>query len=316
MSWLRRVNGRAGWAAVAAVIVVLLTVRLLQDGTPRTPGERADSIAQQVACPVCNGESVYESQVAASVGIRNEIRRLVDEGTLSDQQIIDTIEQSYPGTALVPKGSGVDALVWAVPAAVAVLALGGAAVAVRRWGGASQMRRGWMWAGALVVGAVVAGWIVAARVAPDDAGKVAAPVDTTPLDPIAAKLAEARSQLASNPSAAADAYLAVLRLDPNNAEAMTYSAWLVVQQGRSTGSAELVEAGLGALRRTSQAVPKYADAHCFIAITSARFLATPDPATARDEAQRCLDLGVDPAMRPMVEGLLDVSDSTPGSSPG
>lgn len=310
---------RSRWVLVALAAVVLFVVGLSQGAAPRSAKERTDEIAKRVACPVCNGESAYESQVAASVGIRNEIRKLVDQGTLGDAEIISAIERSYPGTSLVPKGSGVDALVWAVPAAVGFLAIGGAVIAVRRWGGGSKMRRGWLWAAAVVSGAVVAGWIVAANVAPDGggAGVAAGPEATTPsTDPIERSLAEARAQLASNPSAAADAFLEVLRLDPNNAEALTYSAWLVVQQGRSTANGALVEAGLGALRRAADVAPEYPDVHCFIAITAARFLATPDPATGQAEAQRCLDLGVAPEMRPLVEGLLATTGGAPpGPSP-
>lgn len=302
---------RWGWMVLGAVVVVAFAVGVLRDSGPRSAQERANLIAQQVACPVCNGESAYESQVAASINIRTEIAKLVAAGQLSDDQIIATIEDRFPGTALVPQGAGFEGLIWAIPTAVAVLAVGGVALRMRRGQAPTAMSTRVAWVAGIVAVAVVAGWAVAANVGQRDGGAAGTPAATTPTDPVQVKLAEARAQLGSNPSAAADAYLAVLQLDPKNVEAMTYSAWLVVQQGQSTGSQELVQAGLSALRGAVSVDPSYPDAHCFVAIASARFLDTPDNDTARAEAQACLDNGVDDAMRPMVEGLLASVTTTP-----
>ncbi len=306
-------RGRGGWLVLALVVVTAFVVGVARDGGPRSAAERADAIAQRVACPVCNGESVYESQVGASVRIRNEIRKLVDAGQLDDRQIVATIESRFPGTALVPRSTGLDALVWAIPTAVGVTALGGVALAMRRWRGRRVPRRA-AWIGGLVIVAGLAGWAVAANIGERGSASGGPAAPTTPADPVQAKLAEARAQLGSNPSAAADAFLAVLKIDPTNAEAKTYSAWLVVLQGRQTGAPQLVEAGLAALRRAVQANPTYPDGHCFVAIASARFLATPDPATARTEAQACIDHGVNPQMRPMIESLL-TPDTSPPTAP-
>lgn len=307
---------RRGWIVLGAIVIVGFVIGVLRDGGPRSAHERANLIAQQVACPVCNGESAYESQVAASVNIRNEIAKLVAAGQLSDDQIIATIEQRFPGTALIPKGSGVEALIWAIPTAFGVLALGGVGLAMRRWRSSSPAAPGNLaaWVGGIVVVAALAGWAVAANVGQRSDGATAGPAGTVPSDPVQAKLAEARAQLGSNPSAAADAYLAVLKIDPTNVEAMTYSAWLVVQQGQSTGNQELVKVGIAALKSAAGTDPAYPDAHCFVAIASARFLTAPDTATARAEAQACLDNGVSDDMRPLVEGLLASVSTTPDSA--
>jgi cytochrome c-type biogenesis protein CcmH len=116
------------------VAVGLLAVGAARDTGPHTPAERADAIAQRIACPECDGESVFESRNTASVNIRNTIRQLVDKGTASDDEIIAVIESSFGGRILlVPRASGFDALVWALPAAALICACAGLFVTFRRW---------------------------------------------------------------------------------------------------------------------------------------------------------------------------------------
>ncbi len=56
-------------------------------------------IAQRIACPECDGESVYESQSPAAANIRVAVLKLVEQGTYSDDQIIQFI-QKQPGCKL------------------------------------------------------------------------------------------------------------------------------------------------------------------------------------------------------------------------
>lgn len=125
-SWL-------GWLLLAVVVVAGLAVGAARSSGPSSTTERVDSLTRQLACPICNGETVYESQNKASEDIRTEVTRLVREGAMSDDQILATIERSFPGSLLVPRGRGVDALVWALPAAAAVLCAAGLVAVFRRW---------------------------------------------------------------------------------------------------------------------------------------------------------------------------------------
>jgi cytochrome c-type biogenesis protein CcmH len=122
------------WVLLLFVVVAFLAVGASRASGPSTPAERADSIAKRVACPVCDGESVYESRNTASVNLRNAISQLVNEGRATDDEIIAVIERSYGGRVLlVPKASGFDALVWALPVTALVCAVAGLAVTFRRW---------------------------------------------------------------------------------------------------------------------------------------------------------------------------------------
>jgi cytochrome c-type biogenesis protein CcmH len=123
-----------GWLALLFVVVGLLAVGISRDSGPQTPDERIVAIEKRLACPVCQGESVYESRNPASVQIRELVRQGVDDGELSDQQIIDGIVTRYNGEELlVPTSSGVEALAWALPAAAFVAGVAGLIVAFRRW---------------------------------------------------------------------------------------------------------------------------------------------------------------------------------------
>lgn len=131
-------NARAkrwpSWVLLAFVVVGLLVVGTTRDSGPQTPEERIVALEKRLACPVCQGESVYESRNSASVQIRELIRQGVEGGQLSDQQIIDGIVTRYNGEELlVPTASGVEALAWALPATAFVLGVAGLTFAFRRW---------------------------------------------------------------------------------------------------------------------------------------------------------------------------------------
>jgi cytochrome c-type biogenesis protein CcmH len=119
---------------LAVVAGVLLAVGIAGDRGARDPGDRADALARRVACPVCDGESVFESRNRASINLRTEIVSLVNEGRLDDDEILAAIQSRYPDDILlVPPSDGVNVLVWALPVAVGVCAAAGLVVVFRRW---------------------------------------------------------------------------------------------------------------------------------------------------------------------------------------
>lgn len=131
------------------------------------------------------------------------------------------------------------------------------------------------------------------------------------LDEASTLLASGRSKLGTDPSGALLDYRKVLTVDPNNAEAHTYVAWLLVLNGKQTSNESQVKDGIGLLKEATTFDDAYADPHCLLAVASARMLATPDDVTARLEAQACLDRNPPSMMRPMVQGLLgEVSGSS------
>jgi cytochrome c-type biogenesis protein CcmH len=129
--WVKR---WPGWVALVLVVTGFLAVGAARSSGPQTTEDRIDDLARRVACPVCDGESVFESRNNASVGIRNAIAERVVEGRQSDGEILAYLERRYQGEILlVPRSSGIDALVWALPAAAFVCAAVGLAIAFGRW---------------------------------------------------------------------------------------------------------------------------------------------------------------------------------------
>jgi cytochrome c-type biogenesis protein CcmH len=123
------------WLAMAAVLAVTLAVGVADDGGARAPEERARSLADTVACPACDGQSVAESDAAASRGIRTLIAERIDQGASEDairDELVGTWGESI---LLMPDGSGVGGLVWVLPVAALVLALAGVGHVFWRWRG-------------------------------------------------------------------------------------------------------------------------------------------------------------------------------------
>jgi tetratricopeptide (TPR) repeat protein len=88
-------------------------------------------------------------------------------------------------------------------------------------------------------------------------------------------LATARQLNFSDPGKAIELYTQVLKLEPDNAEALTYRSWILALSARAaTGSVKqlaLVTA-VNDLLRAQQVDDQYPDAHCFLGIVYFRFL--------------------------------------------
>ncbi|MFZ9630125.1 MAG: hypothetical protein ACO3C1_12345 [Ilumatobacteraceae bacterium] len=125
-----------------------------------------------------------------------------------------------------------------------------------------------------------------------------------PMDEVAATLAQARASMSTDPQASLAAYDKVLALAPDNVEAITYRAWLLVLGGRGAGDATIIEAQLPELQRAISLDPDYADPHCLLAVATGRFLDPPQVETAATEAQACLDRNPPSMLVPMIENLV------------
>lgn len=116
------------------LVVAMLTVGTTRDTGPLTQSDRIDSITKHIACPTCDGESVYVSRASAAEAIRNQVARDVSAGKMTDDEIIGSIADRFKAKVLlVPRATGVDSLVWILPIAVLVCAIAGLWVAFRRW---------------------------------------------------------------------------------------------------------------------------------------------------------------------------------------
>ena len=122
-----------GWAVITVVLAVLLAIGASRDTGPRTTAERVDAIARTVACPVCNGENIYESRTEIAAAMREETARRIEQGQTTEQIKAYWVSRYGQEVLLTPPSSGVGALVWVLPVVGLFAALAGLTLAFRRW---------------------------------------------------------------------------------------------------------------------------------------------------------------------------------------
>lgn len=129
------------WAILGVAAVVLLVVA---SGTSPTSGmsdERLFSLAGQLKCQQCVGESVAGSQSPSAVKFREEISAQMAQGRTDDEILTFFVQRYGRDVLLTPPSSGVGGLVWVVPVvavAAAALLLAGT---FRRWRDERPARR-------------------------------------------------------------------------------------------------------------------------------------------------------------------------------
>lgn len=88
-------------------------------------------------------------------------------------------------------------------------------------------------------------------------------------------LATARQLNFSDPSQSIQLYTQVLKLEPDNVEALTYRSWLLALTAREAQASVkqlALATAVADLLRAQKADPEYPDAHCFLGIVYFRFL--------------------------------------------
>ena len=134
MSASKKLNNKYSWVFMAAIASALLIFGGLRDSGPRSQQDRIDAITMRLACPTCQGESVYVSRASAAEAIRAEVARQVGSGLRTDDETIAFIEQRFGSEVLLlPRSSGVDSLVWALPIAALVAGAAALGIVFRKW---------------------------------------------------------------------------------------------------------------------------------------------------------------------------------------
>lgn len=163
------------------------------------------------------------------------------------------------------------------------------------------------WVVGVVAVAGVSGWLVARSSGQRLAGQVM--TGGSPSDEVGLKLAEARGLLGTDPLRASELYGEVLARDPGNAEARTYTAWLLALFASSASTPETAELASSQSKESFEAViadqPGYADAHCLFAVANVRFYPEPDEDRAREQAQLCLESNPPAEMRALIEPFIE-----------
>ncbi|MCY3584963.1 MAG: cytochrome c-type biogenesis protein CcmH [Acidimicrobiaceae bacterium] len=254
---------RIGWLAVAAVAIIAAVLAATSSRPPATEAERAYELKEATLCPVCDGQSVLESNAPAAAAMRRQIDAWVDAGR-SDAEIRADLAAAYGDDVnALPPGEGVGTLVWALPVAAFAAAAAGLWAATRRWkaraGAADEatddagadadagldpadirVRRGG-WRSATVVtvsGLVLVGAVAGVLVARSAGLRLSGETLTGDIDRSARSLlVDAQRQFAANQLDESRATLGeIFRLDPDLRGALVLSARLHLRHCESASS--------------------------------------------------------------------------------
>ena len=126
-------RARWPWLVLVALLIGGLVVAAVGDSGATTPEERARGLAESIKCPTCQGQSVADSNAPAAKNLRAEIVRRLEAGQ-TDDEIRDGIAATYGEESLLtPPRSGVGSLIWFLPVALLVAAIGALVAAFQRW---------------------------------------------------------------------------------------------------------------------------------------------------------------------------------------
>lgn len=129
------------WLIIAMVVIAAGVVGLHRTSQP-TLDQRTLSVAGQVRCPVCNGQSVAQSDAPPSLAIRSQIRTELAAGQAPPVILAGIVHDYGPGILEKPQAKGVGLIVWVVPVLAAAAAIVGLFLAFRRWRPAAVLGSG------------------------------------------------------------------------------------------------------------------------------------------------------------------------------
>ena len=231
---------RLTWLLVVVVVVGSLVGSELAERPPLTNADRVHDLAGDFACPVCQGQSLGESDVPIARTIRTTIRTMVDRGR-TDAEIRSMLVARFgENIDYTPRGDGLVGLVWVLPVLVGGTAMAGVVLSIRRWqgrstGGSAPGRP--VVLGIVAVVVVLAGVLVARSAGERLAG------DTLSGDIRSSTRTLLADAGVASPDEAISLYSRVLEIQPSNVEALAYRGWSRWRAGdEAHGRSDLDEA--------------------------------------------------------------------------
>lgn len=111
-------------------VILLLSLLALPAGAMGESGSlkgedplepRLKAVAQQLRCPVCQGETIYDSHSTVARQMKSAIREKLAEGK-SDQEIVAFFVERYGNFVLMePDREGANIILWLLPGLALVL---------------------------------------------------------------------------------------------------------------------------------------------------------------------------------------------------
>lgn len=224
---------RYRWILLVFIVFGALIFSELAEQPALTNADKVHRIADDLACPVCDGQSVAESDVPIAQAIRTEIARMVDEGFTDSAIRSDLVSRFGEDIDYTPKQSGLTGLVWLIPILAGVLAVFLLASTLRKWQGENPFKVVTIKNRRLpvllfVLGVPVVAWILIAQFT----GNRGANDFPTGDIPSSTRTLLIEAQTASDENKIL-LYNEVLVIQPSNVEALTYRGWTFWRTGNS-----------------------------------------------------------------------------------
>ena len=121
------------WGLLIAIAIAALAIGTHRSSAPASLDARVTHIASEVRCPVCEGQSAAQSQSAASLQIRDQIRQELRAGQNEGQILAGLVRAYGPSILEKPQATGVALIVWVLPVLALLAGAGGLVIAFRRW---------------------------------------------------------------------------------------------------------------------------------------------------------------------------------------
>ncbi len=103
------------WLALGLVVLIAVVVLVVRSRPDNSPTARAYRLEHQLACPVCEGQAVFDSNSPQAAAIRDDIPKRIAAGQ-SDGEIRAAYVALYNEKILeTPSNSGLNIVVWALP---------------------------------------------------------------------------------------------------------------------------------------------------------------------------------------------------------
>jgi cytochrome c-type biogenesis protein CcmH len=123
----------APWLVLVVLVAGAVAVLVVRSQPSDSVEARAGRLERELACPVCTGESLAESNAPEARAMRDDMRERMAAGQ-SDGEIVAAYVRLYgERVKLKPDDGGVAVLAWGLP--VVLFVVGGAALvaALVRW---------------------------------------------------------------------------------------------------------------------------------------------------------------------------------------
>lgn len=119
--------------AVLLVVIVVWSAVLVAHAQPESLDQRVYTVAAQLQCPICQGESAADSPSALAQQMRAVIRERLARGE-SDQQVIAYFVSTYgEGIRESPPLSGFTLVIWLGPLVMLLVGIWLVTTVARQW---------------------------------------------------------------------------------------------------------------------------------------------------------------------------------------